>query len=282
MKNTTKQNILLPRILNLDVWRIAVNPNQPRRIFDEASLRELAESIRLHGILQPLSVRRENGGYILVAGERRLRAAIRVGLREVPCIVTDIDAKDSALLALVENLQRKDLSWAEEAQAIARLMHAFGLSQEQAAAQLGKSQSAIANKLRLLQLSKNCRALLMQANLSERHARALLRLTDEEMRLAALREMICRHLTVAQSEQLVERMLQSRQTEKKPKSTLILKDVRLLLNSLKRQVNSVREAGIPAEMKREDKEGEIFLTIRIPTEVKEAKDARSESFLAKN
>ena len=182
----------------------------------------------------------------------------------------------------MENLQRKDLSWAEEAQAIARLMHAFGLSQEQAAAQLGKSQSAIANKLRLLQLSKNCRALLMQANLSERHARALLRLTDEEMRLAALREMICRHLTVAQSEQLVERMLQSRQTEKKPKSTLILKDVRLLLNSLKRQVNSVREAGIPAEMKREDKEGEIFLTIRIPTEVKEAKDARSESFLAKN
>lgn len=281
MKSTTKERILSPRILYLDVWRIAVNPNQPRRVFEEEGLRELAQSIRQHGILQPLSVRRENGGYVLIAGERRLRAAMQIGLREVPCIVTDVDPRDSALLALVENLQRKDLSWAEEAQAIARLMRSFGLSQEQVAARLGKSQSAVANKLRLLQLSKNCLSLLLQANLSERHARALLRLTDEEMRLAALHEMICRRLTVAQSEQLIERMILSRQTEKKPKPTLILKDVRLLLNSLRRQVETVRDAGIPAEWKREDKEGEILLTIRIPTGEKEIKDARSESFLAK-
>lgn len=166
--------------------RCAPTPNQPRIEFDEASLRSLSDSIRRYGILQPLTVRRTDEGYELIAGERRLRAAKIAGLREVPCLLARSSEEESALLALIENLQRRDLHYLEEAAAIARLIATYGLSQEQAAERLGKSQSAIANKLRLLRLSPDCVRLLREHDLSERHARALLRLTDEEDRLKAL------------------------------------------------------------------------------------------------
>ena len=176
------------RVVFLPVKVIRANPDQPRQVFRPEALAELADSIREHGILQPLSVRRVGTGYELIAGERRLRAAAMAGLTEVPCILMQMDDRESGLAAMVENLQRQDLDFIEEAMGISRLMTLGNLSQEQAAKQLGKSQSAIANKLRLLRHSDPVLAALREAQLTERHARALLRLPDEETKLAAIRE----------------------------------------------------------------------------------------------
>ena len=250
----------------LPIEKIAPNPRQPRRHFDENALRELADSIRSHGILQPLSVQKgENGCYILIAGERRLRAAGLVGLTRVPCILVRVDDKERAVLALVENLQREDLHYIEEAAAIAQLIRTHGLSQEEAARHLGRSQSAVANKLRLLRLSADCVALLRQFDLTERHARAVLRLSDDEARLAALRCMGERAMNVAAAEEYIESLLRETQTVKpEHKSLYVLKDVRLFLNTLKRSMDTMRLAGVDARCEREDSEEEIVMTIRIP------------------
>ena len=253
------------RVLRLEVEAIRPNPRQPRRLFDEAGLRELAASIRRHGILQPLTVRRRPGGWELVAGERRLRAARLAGLETVPCIEAEVDERESALLALVENLQRQDLHYVEEAAAIADYLRRSGVTQEEAAAQLGRSASAVANKLRLLRLSPACQAVLLENGLTERHARALLRLEDEEERLAAARRAAARKLNVAQTEQYIERRLAELQTTPPAgRRTYVLKDVRLFLNSVDRGLRIVREAGVEAKCLREDTEEEIVMTIRIP------------------
>ena len=253
------------RVLNLSVQNIRPNPRQPRQIFPEEGLRELAQSIRRHGILQPLTVRRRRDHWELVAGERRLRAAKLAGLSTVPCIETEIDDRESALLALVENLQRKDLHYFEEADAISRYIQETHQTQEEVAAQLGRSPSAVANKLRLLRLSPACRDVLMTHQLSERHARTLLRLEDESERLSALDTVCRKKLNVAQTEQLVEHRLAALQTTPSTgRRTFILKDVRLFLNSLDRSLRLVRDAGIEAVSDRTETEDEILLTIHLP------------------
>ena len=239
-------------VLWLPAAEIRPNPMQPRRTFEETGLRELAESIRRHGILQPLTVRRTAAGWELVAGERRLRAAVLAG-------------RASALLALVENLQRRDLHYLEEAEAIAAFLHQTGMTQEAVAAQLGMSPSALANKLRLLRLSPACRALLVEHGLTERHARCLLRLEDEGERLTALRQAAAKHWNVAQTEQYVERRLVALQTAPPAgRRTYIIKDVRLFLNSVDRGLRLIRDAGVDARTEREETEDEIVLTLRIP------------------
>ena len=254
------------RVLTLRVEDIRPNPHQPRQTFDDEGLRELASSIRRHGILQPLTVRSAGGGkWELVAGERRLRAAKLAGLEKVPCIRREADDRESALLALVENLQRRDLHYLEEAAAIAAYIRQTGITQEEAAAQLGRSPSALANKLRLLRLSPACRELLVQNGLTERHARCLLRLEDGEERLAALRHIADKQLNVAQAEQYVDqRLAQLQSTPPKRRRTFILKDVRLFLNSLDRGLRMVREAGVDARTERQETDEAILLTIRIP------------------
>ena len=253
------------RVLLLPAADIRPNPRQPRRVFEEAGLRELASSIRRHGILQPLTVRRMPEGWELIAGERRLRAARMAGLETVPCIEAAADDGESALLALVENLQRQDLHYFEEAAAIAAYLTETGATQEETAAQLGRSPSALANKLRLLRLSPACREILVQNGLTERHARALLRLEDEEERLSASRHIAERQLNVAQAEQYIEHRLAVLQsTPPAGRRTFIFKDVRLFLNSLDRGLKLIREAGVGAESRREDTEDAIVLTIRIP------------------
>ena len=256
---------LSKRICQVPIEKIAPNPRQPRRYFAEGPLRELAESIRVHGVLQPLSVQKTAGGYVLVAGERRLRAAGMAGLTHVPCILVRASAQDSALLALVENLQRCDLHYMEEAQAIARLISTYGLSQEETARRRGRSQSAVANKLRLLRLGQGCVELLRQYDLTERHARALLRLEGEEERLAAARAMGEQGMNVAAAEAYVERLLVKKQTEPPGRRQVyIIKDVRLFLNSLDRGMETIRRAGVDARCHRQDSEEEITLTIQIP------------------
>lgn len=251
------------RVLQLPVSSIRPNPRQPRRRFDSEELASLADSIRCHGVLQPLTVRYAAGGWELVAGERRLRAARLAGLETVPCIRREAGDGDSALLALVENLQRQDLHYLEEAAAIADYLRQTGVTQEEAAARLGRSPSALANKLRLLRLSPDCRAYLTEQGLTERHARCLLRLEDSEDRMDAAKYIAEHGLNVAQAEREVERRLTAIQTKPR-RRTFIMKDVRLFFNSLDRQLRMVRSAGVDAACRREETEDAYLLTIRIP------------------
>lgn len=253
------------QVLELPVAQIRPNPYQPRRQFSPEALEQLAQSIRHSGILQPLTVRRQEDGWELVAGERRLRAAKLAGLATVPCIETQASDENSALLALIENLQREDLHYLEEAAAIARFLQQTELSQEAAAARLGRSPSALANKLRLLRLSSACQALLAEHGLTERHARCLLRLEEESERLQALHAIIDHGWNVAQAEQHIERRLAALQTTPPAgRKTYILKDVRLFLNSVDRGVRLIRDAGVNAQTERTETPEDIVLTIRIP------------------
>ena len=265
MKKKQKGEFLSSRVRYIPINAVRPNPQQPRRSFDETALRELADSISAYGILQPLTVRDRGGVYELVAGERRLRAARIAGLREVPCLIAEVGEEDAALLALIENLQRRDLDYMEEAAAIARLIRRYGLSQQQAAEKLGKSQPTIANKLRLLRLSAPVIDCLRQYGLTERHARTLLRLTDPEQQLAAARHIGKRGLNVAQTEQYIDRLIAENRTEPpRRRPTYIIKDVRLFLNSVERGVRLMQSAGVGAEVGRRDTEEEILLTIHIP------------------
>ena len=259
MEGTVKR-----KMLELPPQSIRPNPRQPRTVFEEEGIRALADSIRRCGLIQPLTVRRGAEGWELIAGERRLRAAKLAGLQTVPCIVSTADEDGSALLALVENLQRRDLHYFEEAAAIADYIRAAGITQEEAAARLSRSPSALANKLRLLRLGEQCRQILVEHHLTERHARALLRLEDEDERLKAAKHIAKHHLNVAQTERYIERRLAALQSTPAHRRTFILKDVRLFLNSLDRGLRLVREAGIDAQAEREETEEEILVTIHIP------------------
>lgn len=251
------------RVLFLPVQSIVPNPNQPRKHFSQEGLEELADSIRVHGVLQPLSVRRKQGRYELISGERRLRASQLAGLDEVPCILVQVSDEGSSLLALVENLQRRDLDFVEEAAALARLIRTFDLSQEEAARKIGKSQSAVANKLRLLRLPPDVLALFREHNMTERHARALLRLEEPEQQRSAAAYMVEHALTVAKSEAYIDSLIHK---EDKPgrKPTYIIKDVRLFLNTLTRGLSMMKNAGVDVNCDRRESTDSILLTIRIP------------------
>lgn len=255
------------QVLDLPIAAISPNPGQPRTNFSPAALEELAQSIAVHGILQPLTVRAANGGWQLISGERRLRAARLAGLDTVPCLVAQVDQEESSLLALVENLQRRDLDFLEEALALSQLISTYRLTQEDAARRLGKSQSAIANKLRLLRLSPDALTLLRSGGFSERHARALLRLEDDASQLAAARAVVKNDLTVAATEAYVDKLLSAASKSPAPRSKIILRDVRLFLNSLTKNLKLVQSAGIPAKCERSETDGEITLTITLPKTV---------------
>lgn len=258
------------RVLFLPVDAISPNPNQPRKHFSQPDLEELADSIQALGLLQPLTVRRRDGGWELVSGERRLRAAKLAGLGEVPCLSVQIDDQRSSLLALVENLQRKDLDFWEEALALERLISVYQLSQEEAARRIGKSQSAVANKLRLLKLPPEILDALRTGGYTERHARALLRLETLEQQRRATEQITANKLTVAQTEALVEQLLSPAPAvaKGKPKRTFIIKDVRLFLNTMDKGVKLMKLAGVDAKCDRQERDGEILLTIRIPQQAK--------------
>ena len=249
-------------VLSLPVDQITPNPNQPRRTFPQGELDELAASIRELGVLQPLTVRPAAGGWELIAGERRLRAAVLAGLDRVPCLAVEADEGKSTLLALVENVQRQDLDFWEEALALANLMDVCGLTQQEAARRLGKSQSAVANKLRLLRLPADVLSALRDGGCSERHARALLRLPGGEAQRRAVRHILERKLTVAQTEAYVERLLSPAPRPRKP--AYQIPGVRLFLNTLSRSLSLMNAAGVEARCSREETDSEILLTIHIP------------------
>ena len=258
-------------ILYLRADELSPNPVQPRRRFDDEALAELSESIKTYGILNPLTVRLRGGKYELVAGERRLRAAKLAGLQEVPCILLDVNMEDASLIALVENLQRRDLDFIEEAAGINQLIRMFGMSQEEAARRIGKSQSAVANKLRLLKLPPDVLEALRENGLTERHGRALLRLQRPEAQREALAYVIDNGLTVAATDAYVDALLSRPEPEppaeaEKPehKRTFVLKDVRVFLNTLSRSIDLMKQCGIDAVLQRQETEDSLILTISIP------------------
>ena len=264
------------KIYRISTVKIVRNPSQPRKIFDDAALFSLAESIRRYGIMQPLSVREviKDERYELIAGERRFRAACLIGLTEVPCLITNANGKESAELALIENLQRQDLNIFEEAAAIAALIRNHNMTQEDVASRLAVSQSYVANKLRLLRLTETERSRILDAHLTERHARALLRLADYEKRAEALDKIIKRRLNVAASEALVDEILSRGNPIPVGKARLVgvIKDIRLFYNSIDNAIGIIRRSGIDVCSEKKEYDNEIELVIRIPKDVKARKD----------
>ena len=251
-------------ILLVPQTEIVPNPHQPRLRFDFDELEGLAQSIRLNGIIQPIAVRlNSEGKYELISGERRLRAARLVGIANIPCILIEANDEKSALFSIIENVQRSDLSFFEEAIAIEKLIVNFGMSREDVSQKLGKAPTTISNKLRLLRLSEDSRHKIMAAGLSERHARALLRLTTEQQIKRALSIITEKHLTVAETEALVEQIAQS-PTKKRQPPTKLFKDVRLFVNTLNHAVDTMRRAGIEADSAKSETEEYIEYVIRIP------------------
>lgn len=263
----TATTVMQNKIVKVSVDQIYPNPFQPRKTFDEAALNDLAASIQLYGVLQPLLVAPgENGQYLLIAGERRLRASKMAKLSEVPVIVTDYTTQQIAEIALIENLQREDLHFLEEAEGYEQLLKEFHLTQEAMAQRVGKKQSTIANKLRLLKLSNECRKLLVENNLSERHARALLKLEDDDKRQEVLKVVAQRKLSVRQTEAYIESLLKVAPPAKR--RMMIVNDVRIYLNSIKQVVGAIKESGIPVNMDQEVDGDDVIVTLRIKNQKK--------------
>ncbi len=249
-------------ILYIPAEQITPSPHQPRRIFPADELATLADSIRSYGVLQPLVVTPGSSGYILVAGERRLRAARLAGLHRLPCIVYDRPTEDCAVATMLENLQRQNLSYWEEAYGYKALMDQFGFTQEQLAQKLGKSQSAVANKLRLLRLPIPVQSKLAGHHLTERHARALLQLNDTEQLYNALETIIRRQYNVARTEEYVARLLAPKPP--RGKQTPLVRDRRICRNTIEHAVKLIRKAGIHARSTSSENDTFIEYVIRIP------------------
>ena len=256
------------KVVKVPIDTIFPNPYQPRKNFDDAALEDLSASIAQYGVLQPLLVSpAENGRYMLIAGERRLRASKMAKLAEVPVIISEYTSQQIAEIALIENLQREDLHYLEEAEGYEKLMNQFHITQEAMAARVGKKQSTIANKLRLLRLSAPVRKVLMDAELSERHARALLKLPDDEKRLEVLETIVAKNFSVRQTEEYISKLLDGKSEEKR-KRMVIVNDVRIYLNSIKQVVDAVKTAGIPVAMEQTLEGDEVIISVRIKNQKK--------------
>ncbi len=256
-----KKNIL-GKILLLPIDKIAPNPNQPRRVFEPTALAGLAQSISQNGLLQPILVTQTDNGYTLIAGERRLMACRQLEWTTIPAIVQQSITQNPAVLALIENLHREDLNFFEEAEAIANLIAQGELSQQEAAQLLCKSQPAIANKLRLLRFPPKVQDAILREGLTERHARALLKFEDEEDLMMAVAYVAEHQLNVAQTEQYVDKMVLP--PDKKPISKGVIRDVRLLFNTIAKAVLTVREGGIGVETLQTEDENYISYVVRVP------------------
>ncbi len=258
------------KVVKVPISQIFPNPYQPRKTFADEALADLCVSIKEYGVLQPLLVSpADDGRYMLIAGERRLRASRLANLTEVPVIISDYTSQQIAEIALIENLQREDLHFLEEAEGYEQLMNEFHLTQEAMAARVGKKQSTIANKLRLLRLTAPVRKVLVEAGLSERHARALLKLDDDAKRLEVLAVVVEKNFSVRQTEDYIARLLDAGDKEKEKKRRMVIvNDVRIYLNSIKQVVNSIKDVGIPVNMEQTMEGDEVIISLRIKNQKK--------------
>lgn len=247
---------------------IRPNPYQPRKNFNRKALDELSQSIKSFGIIQPISVRRlTDKSYELIAGERRLRATEIAEIAEIPAIIVNYRDSESAMIALVENLQREDLNFLEEAEGFNSLIYDHGLTQQELAAKLGKSQSTIANKLRLLKLPSDIKQTLIDFNLSERHGRVLLKLPDDNLKRQVLDKVMSKGLNVSKTEELVEEILNDLRNNEEIEYKQNIKsliNIRIYVNTLRKAVKAIREYGIAADYKEIEKEDHLLVTIKIP------------------
>lgn len=259
-------------LLAIDLDRIRPNPFQPRREIADEKINELAQSIKSCGLIQPIVVRRVGDGYQLVVGERRYLACRKLGWKKIAASVKTLSDNAMATIALIENLQREDLNYIEEAMGYTNLMKSFNLTQEQLAQRLGKSQSTIANKIRLLKLSEEIRGKLLHNGLTERHARALLRLETEEAQLKMLREITERGLTVSQAEKRIDRIQEARGERKTNTRTKpIIRDMRIVLNTIREAVSMMNSSGLYPEVDETVEQDYIEVTIRLTKEMIEAR-----------
>ena len=259
-------------LVHLPIDAVSPNPGQPRRLFDEAALNELARSIAQYGLIQPVVVRFRNERYELIAGERRWRACKIAGFTHIAAIVSEADEVQGACMALVENLQRENLHFFEEAESYLALMREFGLTQDELAARLGRNQSTVANKLRVLRLPQSVKEAVLQGRLTERHARALLRLPDSESQLEAARKIRERLLSVKDAERMIEGMLEARVEQQraeraqnqKSRVVRLVRDYRLFVNTMKEACSQLQSAGLAAECRVVESEDEYTVTVAIP------------------
>lgn len=256
------------RIKYVDIDKIHPNRYQPRTVFNEEDLDELAQSIREHGLIQPLAVRKLDAGYELIVGERRLRASKLVGLEQVPVMIKEYDDRETAAIALVENIQRKDLDFIEEAYGYYKLIQEFKMTQQELAEKVGKSQSTIANKLRLLRLPQDTQTALVENGLSERHARSLLKLEDEEDQKLVLNEIIEKQLTVKETDLLVDTLTNKEKEVKKGEVIRVFKDLRLYTNTLRATIKQLRQGGLNVKVEENESDDFIEFKIRLPKTTK--------------
>lgn len=244
---------------------IDANPFQPRRSFPAEQLEELAQSIKTYGLLQPILIRHYQGRYQLVAGERRLRACILLGMDKIPAVIKDVNDAAMAAMALIENLQRENLDYFEEAEGYQRLLGEFGLTQEVLAQRIGKSQSTIANKMRLLKLSQVVREQLAAADLTERHARALLKLPDDQTRQRVLAKITRLGLNVRQTESLIGDLIADNPPPAKGGSPrFVIKDYRIVLNTIRQAVATIEQIGLKPSMSHQEHDEYFEVRIRLP------------------
>ncbi len=262
------KNKVVGEVVMLNISELCPNQSQPRLEFGNEALGSLAESIRENGILQPVCVRRKGALYEIISGERRMRAAKLVGLTEIPCIVMSVDDEQSAVLALIENIQRKDLSFFEEAIAIEKLISCYGLTQEEAAARLGKAQSTIANKLRLLRFSDAERRIILTGSLNERQARAVIRIDNEKLRRNVIDKIVREKLNIEQTEELVERVRKGENvfSDKKNKKPVIEYKLpaKMYMNSLNALLKRIKTDNVPCEFTTDKNDEYMEYTIRFP------------------
>lgn len=249
-------------IQQIPLDEILPNPFQPRRVFDEKELFALGESIKENGLIQPISVRKMKNGYELIAGERRLRACKIIGRKNIEAIVYDIGDEDSAVWALIENLQRSDLSPFDEAEAMAKLIAAWSVTREEAARRFGLSASGLSNKLRLLKLEEPVRKIITEGNLTERHARELLRIDEPRKREDAARHIAKKNLNVAQTEKYISKLLLEKQKRKAPR--YVIKDLRIFINTIEHAVEVMNMAGISAMSTVTENDEQIIYSVSVP------------------
>ncbi|MDQ0163721.1 nucleoid occlusion protein [Aeribacillus alveayuensis] len=258
------EHIEKDEILKIPVHKIVPNRFQPRTLFVEEKIEELAQTIRTHGIIQPIVVRKLEDQYEIIAGERRWRAVQKLGWEEIPAIIKDFNDTETASIALIENLQREELSAIEEAVAYAKLLELHQLTQEALAQRLGKGQSTIANKLRLLKLPKEVQQALLNKKITERHARALIPLKNEELQIKLLHEIMEKQLNVKQTEDKVVKLLEKEQVKPKPRRKAFSRDTRIAMNTIRQSLNMVQESGVKIDSQEEEFEDYIQFTIKIP------------------
>ena len=256
------------KLTEIPIDQIVANPHQPRKVFSSDSLAELCDSIKQYGLIQPITVRKGTySKYELIAGERRLRACTMAEMKTIPAIIIDVGNYESASIAMIENLQRENLNFFDEAEGYSNLISDFNITQEELAQKIGKTQATIANKIRILKLSPMVKKIIKNNNLTERHARALLKLPNEDMQTRALKKIIENNLNVTQTDEYIDFLLTPKRQPNNQKSMRIFKDIRIFSNTIKQAIDMMNKSGVKAYSEKTENDEYIEYIVKIPKQM---------------